>query len=103
MRARGGQVLAISADDPEDARQLKADEELPFRVLSAAGRPVLDDFGLAHVGGGLDGETIAVPAELLVDQDGEVVWRHIARRITDRADPRTTLAAIERAWPIRSP
>ena len=103
MRARQGSVLAISADDLEEARSLVAAEQLPFRVLSATGLPVLDDYGLAHPGGGLEDETIAVPAQLLVAPDGAIVWRHVARRITDRADPRAALAEIERHFPARGP
>lgn len=103
MRARHGQVLALSTDELEDARRLRETERLPFRVLSAAGLPVLDEYGLAHAQGGPHGETIAVPAQLLIDPAGEIVWQHVARRITDRADPKVTLAAIERAFPIRGP
>ena len=81
-------------DEVEDARTLKEDERLPFRILSARGIPVLADYGLEHAGGGLDGETIAVPAQLLVRQDGGIAWRHVARRIPDRPSPAETLAAL---------
>jgi peroxiredoxin len=103
MRARGGGILAIAADELEEARRLRDAEQLPFRVLSAAGLPVLDDFGLAHPEGGLEGETIAIPAELLVAQDGTVVWQHVAGRITERAPPERILAAIEEHFPARGP
>jgi len=103
MRARGGGILAISADDLEEARSLRAEEELPFRVLSAAGLPLLDDYGLAHPEGGLEGETIAIPAELLVAPDGAIVWQHVAGRITDRAPPLRILAAIDEHFPVRGP
>lgn len=103
MRARGGEVLAISADDLEDARRLREEEELPFRVLSAAGLPVLGDFGLAHAEGGPGGETIAIPAEILVAPDGTIAWQHVADRIPSRAPPEAVLAAIERAFPARGP
>ena len=88
-------VLAISTDEIEDARALVAAQALPFRVLSAREIPVLADYGLEHAGGGMSGETIAVPAQLLVRSDGTIVWRHVARRITDRASPAETLRAIE--------
>lgn len=95
MKRRGGTLLAISNDELEEARALVDDLALPFRVLSAAGIPVLADYGLEHVGGGPEGETIAVPAELLVASDGRVVWKHVARRITDRAAPEQALQALE--------
>jgi len=69
---------------------------LPFRLLSTAGIPVLADYGLVHEGGGPDGETIAVPAVLLLRPDGTVFWKHVARRIPDRADPARILEAVER-------
>ena len=100
MRARGGRLLAISTDELDDARRLIESEKLPFPVLSAADLPTLDDYGLAHPGGGPNGETIAVPAELLVDPGGAIVWQHVAHRITDRADPRVTLAEVERLFPV---
>jgi len=95
MKRRGGEILALSADEVDDARSLVAELRLPFRVLSARELPVLDDYGLAHVGGGPDGETIAVPAQLLLRSDGSIAWRYVSRRITDRTDPAVTLRAIE--------
>lgn len=81
-------------DETAVSRRLIADEHLSFRILSALGIPVLHDYGLEHVGGHGD-ETIAVPALLLVAQDGRILWRHVARRITDRAAPEEILAALE--------
>ena len=101
MRARAGKLLAISTDELHDAQRLIESEKLPFAVLSAAGLPTLDEYGLAHPEGGLNGETIAVPAELLVDPSGAIVWQHVAHRITDRADPKVTLAEVERLFPPR--
>lgn len=70
------------------------DLHLPFRLLSAVDIPVLEDYGLVHAGGGLEGETIAVPAELLVAQDGTIAWKHVAGRITERAAPARALEAL---------
>lgn len=95
MRERGDQVLAVSTDELEDSHRLVEALELPFRVLSAAGIPTLADYGLEHPDAGPGGATIAVPAVLLVAQDGRVVWKHVARRITDRAAPERILAALE--------
>lgn len=75
---------------------MRADDGLPFAMLSDMDASVIRRYGLAHEGGGLDGETIAVPAQLLVRPDGTIAWRHVARAITDRADPRDTRAAVER-------
>ena len=83
-------------DELEDSRRLVADEELPFRILSAKGIPVVADYGLVHEDGGPGGDTIAVPAQILVRGDGSIAWSRVARRITDRAAPEDTLAALER-------
>jgi len=79
----------------DDSRRLIEEERLPFRLLSARGIPVLADYGLEHEHAGPEGETIAVPAQLLVAQDGRIAWKHVAERITDRASPRETLEAVE--------
>ncbi len=96
LRAKGGMCLAISVDPPEKSRVVVEESGLSFPILSDEGRSVIERYGLVHEGGGLNGETIAVPAQILVATDGTIRWRHVARRITARADPRDTLAAIAR-------
>ncbi len=94
MKQRGGTVLALSVDAPADSRRVVADLELPFRILSDAGGTVVRAYGLAHEDGGPEGETIAVPAQLLLSSDGRIAWKHVAARITDRVDPARTLEAL---------
>ena len=94
--AKGGRVLALSVDAPELSKALVEQEALPFAVLSDVERSVIRSYGLVHEGGGLGGEMIAVPAQLLVRTDGSIAWEHVARRITDRAEPSDTLAAVRR-------
>ena len=96
MREKGGSLLAISVDPPEDSLRVVEQEHLPFPILSDAARQVVKSYGLLHAGGGLDGEDIAIPAQLLLERDGRIVWRHVARRIQDRAYPAETLAPIGR-------
>jgi len=81
-------------DETDEAQALIEDERLSFRILSARGLPVLADYGLEHPGAGPEGETIAVPAELLVLQDGSIAWKHVAERITDRATPQEILDEV---------
>lgn len=83
-------------DDPEPSRRLVADLVLPFRVLSDAERSVIELYGLAHAGGGLEGETIAVPAQILVRSDGSIAWSFVASRINARTPPESTLHALQR-------
>lgn len=96
MAAKEGRVLALSVDDPDLSKAVVEEDGLSFAILSDAGGSVIRSYGLAHAGGGPRGELIAVPAQLLVRADGSIAWQHVARRITDRADPRDTLAAIQR-------
>jgi hypothetical protein len=51
--------------------------------------------GLAHEEGGPAGETIAIPAQILLRPDGTVAWKFVSSRITERAPPEETLRAID--------
>ncbi|NOT32137.1 MAG: peroxiredoxin family protein [Planctomycetes bacterium] len=99
LKRRGGGLLAISVDAPQDSQRVVQDLALPFRILSDSERAVTRAYGLMHENGGPEGETIAVPAQLLVDRDGTIVWKHVARRITDRAHPARTLEALAQLRP----
>ena len=81
-------------DSPETSRELVAAEGLPFRILSDTSHDVIRRYGLLHPGGGPGGTDIAVPAQYLLRPDGSIAWRHVSRRIQDRAAPAETLAAI---------
>jgi peroxiredoxin len=87
-------VLAVCVDPPESNAQVAFDEELRFPLLSDADREVVRAYGLLHAGGAPDGSDVAVPALLLLRPDGSVAWRHVARRIQDRADPAAVLDAV---------
>lgn len=94
LRARGGRVLAISVDAPERSRRVVEQDGLSFAILSDPAREVLGKYGLLHPSGAPDGGTIAIPAQLLVGQDGSVSWRHVSRSLQDRVDPDEALAAV---------
>lgn len=95
LKAKGGRILAVSVEPPETACELVRDLALPFTVLADVEHTAIRAYGLVHEGGGIEGETIAVPAELLVRADGTIAWRHVATRITDRADPDAVRTAVE--------
>lgn len=82
-------------DAPDESRRVVRALGLSFPILSDADAAVIRAYGLVHEGGGPHGEAIAVPAQLLVDRDGAIVWRHVARRITDRPSPERVLEALE--------
>ena len=94
LAARNGRVLAISVDDIEHCKQVHDGQKLAFPVLSDADFTTVRAYGLVHAGG-YASHDIAIPAQLLVRPDGTIAWRHIATRVTDRAYPSDTLAAIE--------
>ena len=87
-------MLAVSVDPPQINAEVARDEGLRFPLLSDVGREVVCEYGLLDAGGGRGGADIAVPALLLLRQDGSVAWRHVARRIQDRADPEEVLEAV---------
>lgn len=95
-------MLAISVDPPERAKELASDLALPFDVLSDADRTTIARYGLEHAHAGPGGADIAIPAQFLVRRDGTIAWRHVSTRVTDRADPEDTIAAI-RALAAESP
>jgi peroxiredoxin len=86
----------VSVDAPELSRALRAELALPFHVLADAERRVIGAYGLVHEGGGLEGEAIAIPAQVLLRPDGSVAWSFVSARITDRSPPETVLRALER-------
>ena len=92
-------MIAISVDAPADSRRMVDELGLRFALLADTTRSVIQAYGLVHEGGGIEGETIAVPAQLLVARDGTIAWKHVSRRVTDRVDPRETLAALARLAP----
>jgi len=55
---------------------------------------VIRRYGLLHQNGSPFGGDIAVPAQVLVDRDGTILWRRKAHRITDRPTPDQVLDAI---------
>jgi peroxiredoxin len=93
LAERNGRVLAITVDDLEHCKAVHDEQRLAFAVLSDAERTTIRAYGLVHAWGH-ESRDIAIPAQLLVRRDGTIAWRHIASRITDRAYPSDTLAAI---------
>jgi peroxiredoxin len=94
--ARGGGALALSVDPSEASREVVDSLDLPFPILADTSRDVVRRYGLLHAGGGPGGSDIAVPALFLLRPDGSIAWRHVARRIQDRADPADVLGLVER-------
>jgi peroxiredoxin len=87
--------LAIAVDPPDKAREVVERNRLDFPILCDTEREVITDYGLVHRGGGPDGSDIAVPAHILIDGQGRVVWRFVARRVEDRPHPNDVIEAVQ--------
>lgn len=90
----GGTVLAISADPPAKARQVALSNKLDFPVLSDASLEAIRAYGVLHAAGRA-GRDIALPANFLIDRNGQIVWQHVARRVQDRAEPAEILRWVQ--------
>ena len=98
LAERGGGIHAVCVDGVERNREVHREEQLVFPILSDADLGLVRELGLLHGAGGPDGQDIAIPAQFLVAPDGEVLWSHIAGKITDRVDPAETLRAVQRSF-----
>lgn len=87
--------MALSADSPQEAADLEAGDDLPFRVLSDPDAGVARAYGLLHARGGPGGKDVALPAHVLLGRDRRIAWRHVAHRIQDRPSPADVLAALD--------
>ena len=93
----GFRRIAVSVHAPADSAKVASRNKLPFPILSDADRSVIREYGLIHRGGGSGGSEIAIPAHILVDHDGKILWRHVATKVLDRTDPDDVVAAVRRA------
>jgi peroxiredoxin len=91
---RGGRLLAISVDPPGQARDVVTRGKLAFPVLCDVDRRVTRAYGLLHAGAGPGGSDVPVPAHVLVDRGGRIVWRRASRSTVDRPAPGDVLARI---------
>ena len=90
MKDAGGRIYAVSVDPPEQSRRVMEKHHLAFPILSDESREVIRAYGLVHAHGSPDGKDIAVPAHLLIDGSGNIVWRHLpSASRTARPPPKT--------------
>jgi peroxiredoxin len=99
IRAKGGDVLALSADDqlhPRDGLPDAASLGLTFPTLSDPQRRVIHAYGLLNPNdvlvpaeGGL-----AYPSTYILDKNGVVRWRYIGTDLADRPDIDLVLGAF---------
>jgi len=95
LQALGGRTLAICVDAPKDSLRVVEKKGLPFSILCDEKREVLRAYDVLHPGAGPGGCDIAVPAHVLIDTDGKIVYRHRASKVQDRPDPADLLRAVQ--------
>ncbi len=94
IRAAGGEVLAVSADSIEQTRKAFGPERFSFPILGDPGLQAIDAYGLRHPGGGFEGD-IARSAIFLIDEEGQVVWRHLTDNWRIRPRPESVLRRVQ--------
>lgn len=95
IKAKGGRMLAICTDAPADSKRVIDRYKLNFSILSDEKGEAIRRYGLLHAGGSPKGGDIAVPAHVLIDSSGRIIWRRKSEKIQDRPDPAEVRAAIE--------
>ncbi|RMF03079.1 MAG: AhpC/TSA family protein [Chloroflexi bacterium] len=113
IRAAGGQLVAISPNQPDSSLSSVEKHGLTFEVLSDVGNHVARQFGLVFsvgsdvrpmfqkVGFDIPGQNgddtweIPVPATYVVNPAGQVVYRFVDPNYTRRAEPADIVAALQ--------
>jgi peroxiredoxin len=98
--ARGIQVLTVSTDTVEELQNGRDAHGLQAIMLSDSDLKVTDAFGLRNTlvhsaPPGDEQEALPVPASLLVDRDGKVLWLELSENYQRRSGAEVVLAAIE--------
>ena len=93
------QVLTVSTDSVEELQQGRDAHGLQAIMLADADLAVTDAFGLRNelthsAPPGDEQEALPVPASLLVDRDGTVLWMELSENYQRRSGPEVVLAAM---------
>ncbi|MFO0839393.1 MAG: redoxin domain-containing protein [Phycisphaerae bacterium] len=99
LARKGGRLLTVCVDSPQQNADVVTRQRLPFSILSDEQRRVVREFGVLHEKGGPQGQDIAIPAHFLIDREGRIVWRYVATRAQSRPSPQTLLDEIRRRFP----
>ena len=69
--------VAISADSPEESRELIRKSGLTYPLLSDGKAEAIRRYDLLSPGAGINGRDIGGTAEFLVDPSGTIRWRNL--------------------------
>lgn len=94
------QVVTVSTDSVEELRNGRDAHGLQAIMLSDTELKVTDAFGLRNTlvhtaPPGDEQEALPVPASILVDRDGKVLWMDLAENYQRRSGPEVVLAAMQ--------
>ena len=97
---RGVKVVTVSVDLPEVIADRRHLHGLQATMLSDQQLVVTDAFGLRNQGihsapSNEPAKALPVPATLLLDRQGVVLWRDLSTDYQRRSDPSVVLAAME--------
>jgi peroxiredoxin len=94
FRALEAELLCVSADSPEEGRELARRQRLSLWLLSDERLRVIDSYGVRHAGAGPGGGDIARPATFVLDREGVVVWRDFTESWRIRVSPERILREL---------
>lgn len=100
FQQRKTEVLAISSEDQEAGRRLKAELDLPFPLVVDTDLKVIHAYGVFHENEP-KGRSIARPATFLLDSNGVIIYRYIGVNATDRPSADQVLVAMPEAEGIQ--
>ncbi|MCB9892266.1 MAG: redoxin domain-containing protein [Planctomycetes bacterium] len=90
----GVSVYAISVDEPAKVSAFLEPRELHVQFACDPERQAITTLGIDHPGGGPNGSTIALPTQLLIDREGNVLWSYRSPDIRVRIEPERLLSEI---------
>ena len=96
LSAAGIRPVAVSADTPEESRNLTQQAGYTFTFLSDRQAQTIKLYDLVHAGAGESGRDIARPAEFLIDSTGTVRWVNLTENYMVRARLEKILEAAKK-------
>ena len=84
-------MLAISVDNLDAAGQIVMELGIPFPVLYDTSRAVPKAYMVYN----LLNDKLAAPATFILDKDGTITWKYVAKAIGDRASTDDIISQLE--------
>ena len=92
LRSKGGDIVAVSTEPVAKLQRGRQQfPELPCILASDENGDTVSALHLQHDSFGRIGRILAIPANILMDQNGTVVWAHYASIVMDRPSPQVVL------------